>query len=238
MADHNNPGEPRATDEEATFAEMADVSGADDGSADADVEAGAAAAAAAAADAVADEAEVASEEAAAAAEAEPAGEFDPALEAEIDEALAGVDPDADGDGVISNVEQQLAERTEDLQRLSAEYTNYRRRVERDRVAVAENARSDAAQHLLPIIDDLEMAAQHGDLTGPLKAVSDKLQGVLGTLKVESFGAEGDVFDPELHEAVQDTSSGDDKVLGTVLRKGYRLNQRVLRHAMVIIADPQ
>lgn len=242
MADQNNPGDPRANDEEATFAEMADVSGANDGSAPAEAGAGtgeadAADVADAAADAVADEAETASEEAAAAAEAEPAGEFDPALEAEIDEALAGVDPDADGDGVISNAEQQLAERTEDLQRLSAEYTNYRRRVERDRVAVVENARAEAAQHLLPILDDLDMAAQHGDLTGPLKAVADKLQGALGALKVEAFGAEGDAFDPDLHEAVQDTSSGDEKVLGTVLRKGYRLNQRVLRNAMVVIADP-
>lgn len=231
MADQHNPGDPQANDEEATFAEMSDVSG--DPAADMPADA----AAEAAADAVADEAETASEEAAAEAAAEPAGEFDPALEAEIEESLAGVDPDADGDGVISNAEVQLAERTEDLQRLSAEYTNYRRRVERDRVAVAEGAKADVAAQLLPILDDLDMAEQHGDLTGPLKAVADKLNATFASMKVEAFGVEGDPFDPEWHEAVQDTSTGDEKVLGTVLRKGYRLGDRVLRNAMVIIADP-
>ena len=106
------------------------------------------------------------------------------------------------------------------------------------MAALEAARASLATDLLPILDDLDLAAEHGDLTGPLKAMSDKLNTVLRGAKVEVFGAEGDAFDPELHEAVQDMSSGDEKVVGTVLRKGYRMGERVLRHAMVVIADPQ
>ena len=149
---------------------------------------------------------------------------------------------ADAEGVnpedSNSIEAELAERTEDLQRVTAEYTNYRRRVERDRASVITGAKAEVAAELLPILDDLEMAEQHGDLTGPLKSMSDKLQSVMASMKVEKFGEEGDEFDPNCHEAVQDTSSGDDKVLATVLRRGYRLGDRVLRNAMVIIGDPQ
>ena len=121
--------------------------------------------------------------------------------------------------------------------MTAEYTNYRRRVERDRVATIDGAKADVAAQLLPILDDLDLAESHGDLTGPLKATADKLQAVMRSMKVEAFGAEGDEFNPDHHEAVQDMSSGDDKVVGTVLRKGYRLGDRVLRNAMIVIEDP-
>lgn len=150
-------------------------------------------------------------------------------EAEVAEVTAEVD---------NSIEAELAERTDDLQRVTAEYTNYRRRVERDRASVISGAKAEVAAELLPILDDLEMAEQHGDLTGPLKSMSDKLQSVMASMKVEKFGEEGDEFDPNCHEAVQDTSSGDNKVLATVLRRGYRLGDRVLRNAMVIIGDPQ
>lgn len=149
---------------------------------------------------------------------------------------------ADAEGVnpedSNSIEAELAERTEDLQRVTAEYTNYRRRVERDRASVITGAKAEVAAELLPILDDLEMAEQHGDLTGPLKSMSDKLQSVMASMKVEKFGEEGDEFDPNCHEAVQDTSSDDDKVLATILRRGYRLGDRVLRNAMVIIGDLQ
>lgn len=138
---------------------------------------------------------------------------------------------------LDQARKELDERTDDLKRVTAEYTNYRRRVERDRIAVIEGAKADVADKLLPILDDMDLAAQHGDLNGPLKAANDKLLAALTAIKVEAFGAEGDEFNPDLHEAVQDTSSGDEKVLGAVLRKGYRLGDRVLRTAMVIIADP-
>lgn len=156
------------------------------------------------------------------------------VEADVEAAAA----DAEGVNIENSIEAELAERTEDLQRVTAEYTNYRRRVERDRVSVIAGAKAEVASDLLPILDDLEMAEQHGDLTGPLKSMSDKLQSVMASMKVEKFGEEGDEFDPNCHEAVQDTSSGDDKVLATILRRGYRLGDRVLRNAMVIIGDPQ
>lgn len=161
----------------------------------------------------------------------------------VDEGLADTEAAVvDAEGVnnddSNSIEAELAERTEDLQRVTAEYTNYRRRVERDRESVITGAKAEVAAGLLPILDDLEMAEQHGDLTGPLKSMSDKLQSVMASMKVEKFGEEGDEFDPTCHEAVQDTSSGDDKVLATILRRGYRLGDRVLRNAMVIIGDPQ
>ncbi|MGV0869300.1 nucleotide exchange factor GrpE [Corynebacterium kalidii] len=168
-----------------------------------------------------------------------------AADGHVAEALAGdsedgvaetAEADIDDSGELSDAEIQLAERTADLQRVTAEYANYRRRTERDRVGIGEAAKADVAASLLPIRDDLDLAEQHGDLNGPLKAVADKLDSVLAGLKVETFGAEGDEFDPSKHEAVQDASSGDDKAVGTVLRKGYRMGERVLRTAMVVIAD--
>lgn len=152
------------------------------------------------------------------------------------EGLDAQEPDVD-ELEQASAEQQLAERTEDLQRVSAEYANYRRRTERERQTIAEQAKASFATQLLPLLDDLDLAEQHGDLAeGPLKSFADKLRAVATGQKVEAFGAEGDAFDPEIHEAVQDLSSGDDKVVGTVLRKGYRVGERLVRNAMVIIAD--
>lgn len=208
----DNPGDPENTDPEATSA---------------------------------DRAEQAAEEAAARQAGEsPFGqaseeEISPELEAEINDLLSDVDPDLDGDGEVSAVETQLAERTEDLQRVTAEYANYRRRTERERQGIIDTARAGVVTQLLPLLDDLDLAEQHGDLNeGPLKSLSDKLINILGGLKVESFGEIGEAFDPEIHEAVQDLSQGDVKVLGTVLRKGYRLGDRVIRTAMVLIGDPE
>ena len=96
-----------------------------------------------------------------------------------------------------------------------------------------------AGELLPLADDLDRAEEHGDLAaeGPLRAFADKFRNTLTSLKVTGFGAEGEAFDPEVHEAVQDTSTGDEKVIGAVLRRGYRLDERLIRTAMVVIADP-
>ncbi|MFC6318204.1 nucleotide exchange factor GrpE [Corynebacterium gerontici] len=171
------------------------------------------------------------EQAEAAAERAEEADLDPTLEADVDAALAEEVP------AEPTVEDQLAERTEDLQRVSAEYANYRRRTERDRAQGVELAKSQVVVQLLPILDDLELAEQHGDLEGPLKSMRDKLLGVTESLKVQSFGEEGEPFDAERHEAVQDLSEGEEKVLGTVLRRGYQMGDRLLRTAMVIIADP-
>ena len=165
-----------------------------------------------------------------------------AADAELEDAAKiaenEIDPDADGDGAVSDIELQLAERTESLQRVSAEYANYRRRTERERSQAGDNAKAKFATQLLPLLDDLDLAEQHGDLAeGPLKAFADKFRSIVAGQGVKEFGAEGDAFNPEIHEAVQDLSQGDTKAVGTVLRKGYMIGDRLVRNAMVIIADP-
>lgn len=158
--------------------------------------------------------------------------------ASIDEELSDIEAAVAEDEGESDVEKQLAERTEDLQRVSAEYANYRRRTERERGQIAEHAKAKFAGELLPLLDDLDLAEQHGDLKeGPLKAFADKLRSVLAGQKVAAFGAEGEAFNPEIHEAVQDLSSGGEQVIGSVLRKGYAVGDKLIRNAMVIIADP-
>ncbi|WKD58633.1 nucleotide exchange factor GrpE [Corynebacterium caspium] len=175
-------------------------------------------------------------EAVANAEADATGD---AGEGDAGEGDAGEgDAAADSSVAAPDFEQELAERTEDLLRLTAEYANYRRRTERERKAAVEEGKAAQIKELLPILDDLDLAAQHGDLAaGPLKAFGDKFRATVESLGAVGFGEIGDNFDPELHEAVQDLSTGEEKVLATVLRKGYRLGDRVIRHAMVLIGDP-
>ncbi len=136
--------------------------------------------------------------------------------------------------------RQLAERTEDLQRVSAEYANYRRRVDRDRTAVVDQAAERFAAQLIPVVDDIERAREHGDLTGAFKVVADRVLGLLDGLGVTTFGAAGDPFDPALHEAVLHDSSAEVSVptATTVLRPGFRRGERVLRSAMVGVTDPE
>lgn len=132
---------------------------------------------------------------------------------------------------------QVAELTADLQRVQADFANYRKRALRDQQGVADRAKASVVTELLGILDDLDRARSHGDLeSGPLKAVADKLSGVLSGLGLAAFGSEGDEFDPGLHEAVQHEGDGTRSVIGTVLRQGYRLGERVLRHAMVGVVD--
>ncbi|OFK64362.1 nucleotide exchange factor GrpE [Corynebacterium sp. HMSC074A09] len=221
MTSPQDPGNPANTDPEATSAEAAEAAAAEAASADGVVD-----------DATTNTAE-AQADAATAGTAEAEAAVEDAARDITDEAAAGEDTSAE-----NSLEAQLAERTEDLQRLNAEYTNYRRRTERDRQAVIETSKAKVLADFLPILDDLELARQHGDLNeGPLKAIADKLTGVLTSNQLTSFGAEGDAFDPEVHEAVQDLSTGDEQVIGTVLRRGYTVGERVVRTAMVIIADP-
>jgi molecular chaperone GrpE len=142
---------------------------------------------------------------------------------------------ADGD-----LGRQLAERTEDLQRVTAEYANYRRRVDRDRTLVVDQAAERFATGLFPIVDDIERARDHGDLTGAFKVVADRVLAVLDGLGVEAFGASGDPFDPALHEAVMHDTSAEVAVptATTVLRQGFRRGDRVLRTAMVAVTEPE
>jgi molecular chaperone GrpE len=138
----------------------------------------------------------------------------------------------------SDVESQLAERTADLQRLQAEYANYRKRVERDREVVVLAAKASLVNDLLPLLDDLERAEQHGDLTGAFKAVADKLLAGLEKSGLESFGSEGEPFDPSVHEAVQHNTSAEvtGPTVTVVMRRGYRFGDRVLRAALVAVTD--
>ncbi|MBB5954470.1 molecular chaperone GrpE [Saccharothrix tamanrassetensis] len=145
--------------------------------------------------------------------------------------LADADPAAE-------LKAQLDERTADLQRLTAEYANYRKRVERDRESVITNAKAQVANELLAVLDDIERAGAHGDLTGAFKAVADKLVGALHGTGLEPFGHEGEEFDPSVHEAVQHSTSPDvtGPTVTAVLRRGYRFGERVLRPALVAVTD--
>ncbi|WP_040784618.1 nucleotide exchange factor GrpE [Nocardia pneumoniae] len=151
----------------------------------------------------------------------------------------GAEPDNGGESqaLADTISGELAERTADLQRLTAEYANYRRRVERDRKTAIDAAKASVVTELLGVLDDLDRARAHGDLeSGPLKSVADKLAAALQKQGLEEFGSEGDPFDPTLHEAVQHEGSGHDPVIGIVMRKGYRFGDRVLRHALVGVTD--
>ncbi|WP_194816370.1 nucleotide exchange factor GrpE [Nocardia sp. XZ_19_385] len=156
-----------------------------------------------------------------------------------EEAVAGNGAEAPeaSEELADPISVELAERTADLQRLTAEYANYRRRVDRDRKTAIDGAKASVVTELLGVLDDLDRARAHGDLEGPLKAVADKLAGALHKQGLEEFGAEGEPFDPTLHEAVQHEGSGHDPVIGLVMRKGYRFGDRVLRHALVGVTDP-
>jgi len=139
---------------------------------------------------------------------------------------------------ITLLQMELAERTQDLQRVQAEYLNYRRRVDRDREVARDLAVGGVVLDLLPVLDDIGRAADHGELVGPFKSVADALAGVLTKLGVELFGAPGEPFDPLRHEALMHTYS--DEVTETtcvaVFQPGYRLRDRVLRPARVSVAD--
>ena len=132
---------------------------------------------------------------------------------------------------------KAAELLGDLQRVQADFANYRKRALRDQESAGERAKAVVVTQLLPVLDDLERAHSHGDLeTSPLKAVADKLVAVLTGLGLVGFGVEGEEFDPSLHEAVQHEGEGSNPVIGHVMRRGYRLGDHVLRHALVGVVD--
>jgi molecular chaperone GrpE len=150
-------------------------------------------------------------------------------------APGGAAPAGKGEGA-----DKIAELTADLQRVQADFTNYRKRALRDQQAAADRAKAAVVSQLLGVLDDLERARKHGDLeSGPLKSVADKLDSALTGLGLTAFGAEGEDFDPVLHEAVQhegDGADGSKPVIGTVMRQGYKLGDQVLRHALVGVID--
>jgi molecular chaperone GrpE len=139
----------------------------------------------------------------------------------------------------AGIEAQLAERTADLQRLQAEYANYRKRVDRDRAAVREQAVVGTLSGLLPVLDAIDQAREHGELSGGFKSVADSLQAALGRLGLVAYGEKGDPFDPKIHEALMHSYSSDvtEDTCVEILQSGYKVGDRILRPARVAVAEP-
>jgi len=153
----------------------------------------------------------------------------PAPRGPAPEAAPGAPPAAGKD--------EVAELKSTLQRVKAEYDNYRKRSLRDQQVTAERTKAAVVMQLLPVLDDLDRARSHGDLeSGPLKSVADKLVTALEGVGLSGFGAEGDEFDPALHEAVLHEGDGSNPVVGSVMRRGYRVGDQVVRHALVGVVD--
>jgi molecular chaperone GrpE len=123
--------------------------------------------------------------------------------------------------------------------VTAEYANYRKRVERDRVAVREQALANVLYGLLPVLDDIGRAREHGELVGGFKSVAESLEAAVAKLGLESFGDSGEPFDPNVHEALMHSYSGDvsEPTCVEILQPGYRVGERILRPARVAVAEP-
>jgi molecular chaperone GrpE len=135
----------------------------------------------------------------------------------------------------------IAELTSDLQRLQAEYSNYRKRVERDRSLARDNAVGDVLGALLPVLDDLQRAREHNEFSGAFKAVGEAIEAVAHKFGLETFGSVGEEFDPAVHEALTHTAADDAgvspiTVVAQVYQVGYRHAGRVLRAARVGVQD--
>jgi molecular chaperone GrpE len=145
-----------------------------------------------------------------------------------------------GDDVATELQTQIAERTADLQRLQAEYANYRRRVDRDREAIREQAVANVLTNLLPVLDDIGRAREHGELEGGFKSVGEALESTVEKLGLARFGEPGDAFDPTVHEALTHSHSAEvsEPTCVQVFQPGYKLGERVVRPARVAVADPE
>ena len=141
---------------------------------------------------------------------------------------------------LATAKQELAERTADLQRLQAEYVNYKRRVDRDRELVKQNATFQVLTGLLPVLDDIDRAREHGELEGGFKAVADSLERSVAGLGLVKFGEPGDEFDPNLHDALMHAHSPEvtTTTCQTIIQAGYRIGDRVVRAARVTVVDPE
>jgi molecular chaperone GrpE len=145
---------------------------------------------------------------------------------EVSEATESIDP--------------VAALTEDLQRLQAEYSNYKKRVDRDRLLAGEIATAATLIEFLPILDDLDRASEHGELTGGFKAVADQVLNATKKLGLEKFGETSTTFDPNIHEALMHETSAEVKetTVTKILQFGYKYKERVLRPARVVVTDPE
>jgi molecular chaperone GrpE len=141
---------------------------------------------------------------------------------------------------LADAQSKVAALTEDLQRLQAEYVNYKRRVDRDRALVLENAKFTVLSSMLPVLDDLDRAREHGELEGGFKAVADSLERIVAGQGLVKFGKPGDEFDPNYHEALLHSHSPDvtTTTCQTIVSAGYQIGDRVVRPAQVTVVDPE
>lgn len=156
------------------------------------------------------------------------------------EALVEADPLQAARDEIAELKAQLDERTSDLQRLQAEFVNYKRRVDRDRELVRENATYAALAPIIEVLDTIDRAREHGPLEGGFKAVAEQLERVVAGVGLSKFGAVGDPFDPTIHDALSHIGEDPEVSVTTcqvVAKAGYKIGDRVVRAAQVLVVDP-
>lgn len=139
-----------------------------------------------------------------------------------------------------SADEQLVERTADLQRLQAEFLNYKRRVDRDRALISDNATYKVLEPIIEVLDTIDRAREHGELDGGFKAVAEQLERIVAGLGLARFGRPGDAFDPTVHEALSHLGTDPDVEVITakvVAKAGYKINGRVVRAAQVLVVDP-
>ena len=140
---------------------------------------------------------------------------------------------------MATLREQIADRTADLQRIQAEYANYRKRVDRDRAAVREMALANVLTELLPALDAIGQARQHDELSGGFKSVAESLESAVSKLGLVTYGESGEPFDPKIHEALAHTYSPDvtEVTCAEIFQPGYKVGDRILRPARVLVAEP-
>ena len=170
-----------------------------------------------------------------------AGSFgDAAAEMANETEVEGGEPEVEVESEGPSVERQLEERTADLQRLQAEYLNYKKRVERDRDLVRENATYQALAPIIDVLDNIDRAREHGPLEDGFRGVAEQLERVVAAQGLVKFGQPGDAFDPTIHEALSHIGTDPDVEVTTckvIAKAGYRVGERVVRAAQVLVVDP-
>ena len=149
-------------------------------------------------------------------------------------------PVRDLEAEVTELQEKLAERTSDLQRLQAEYVNYKRRVDRDRDLARKVTIEGVLKDFLSVLDDVRSAREHDELNGGFKAVAEEIERVTAKYGLETFGAAGDPFNPHIHEALLHAHADgiDGPTCVEILQPGYRIGDRILRPARVAVAEPE
>ncbi|UZN03839.1 nucleotide exchange factor GrpE [Cellulomonas sp. S1-8] len=178
--------------------------------------------------------------------AEPVLTPEEAVLAEAAEAVAGVEDDLSSDALAA-AEKLAADRLDELQRAQAahynleqQYNAYVKRSKAEAAAAHDRGVASVGEALIPVLDDIELARRHGDLTGPFASIAEKLEATLQRLGVERYGEVGEVFDPAVHEALMHSHAADvtEPTVQQVLQPGYRTADRILRAARVAVVDPE